>query len=87
MHVHQQVTYRLTTRNELEMDFRAESDKPTPVALTNHAYWNLSGGLRRPAGDHTLRVAATHYLELGQHQVRSGGGGRLTSLPTPRLLD
>lgn len=51
------------------MDFSAESDKPTPVALTNHAYWNLSGELRRPAGDHTLRVAATHYLELGEHQV------------------
>ncbi len=73
-----QVIYRLTAGSELEMDFRAESDQPTPVALTNHAYWNLSGDLQRPVHDHTLRVAASRYLALGAHQVgkwvgRAGG--------------
>lgn len=64
-----QVTYRLTAADELETDFRAETDQPTPVALTNHAYWNLSGDLRRPVYDHVLRVAASRYLALGEHQV------------------
>lgn len=80
------MTYRLTVANELEMDFRAESDRPTPVALTNHAYWNLSGDLRRPVHDHTLRVAASRYLALGPHQVSRAGFASLIGLVCSPLL-
>jgi aldose 1-epimerase len=65
-----QVTYSLTLDNRLEMLFRAESDAATPVAMTNHTYWNLSGGLRAKVTDHTLRVNAETYLALGEHMVR-----------------
>jgi aldose 1-epimerase len=64
-----QATYRLTAENVLEMDFKGTTDAPTPLALTNHAYWNLAGGLKRKAHDHTLRVAASNVLALGDHQV------------------
>ena len=66
-----QATYCLTAGDELEMDFRAETDAATPVALTNHAYWNLSGDLRRSVHDHTLQVAAPAYLALDGTQVRA----------------
>ena len=55
--------------NCLGMDFKAESDAPTPVALTNHAYWNLSGAYKSNAMSHTLRVQASHYVVLGEHMV------------------
>jgi len=38
-----QVTYTLAAGNELAVDFHAETDRATPVNLTQHTYWNLAG--------------------------------------------
>ena len=37
------VTYLLDDSNELSIHYRATTDKPTIVNLTNHTLWNLGG--------------------------------------------
>ncbi|MGI9647370.1 MAG: aldose epimerase family protein [Acidimicrobiia bacterium] len=65
-----EATYSLTEANELVMAFEATSDRPTPVNLINHAYWNLGG-----AGDtldHVLTIEADHYLPVDATQIPTG---------------
>jgi aldose 1-epimerase len=50
------VTYTLTAEDELRIDYEARSDRATPVSLTNHTYWNLSGAGAATVLDHELKV-------------------------------
>jgi aldose 1-epimerase len=58
------VTYLLDDDNRLRIDYRAESDRPTIINLTNHTYWNLGGEGTGSIEDHVLRLAASRYTPV-----------------------
>ncbi|MFI6701738.1 aldose epimerase family protein [Streptomyces sp. NPDC050509] len=53
------VSYTLDEDGALRIAYRAVTDAPTHIALTNHTYWNLGGAGGAPAtAGHELRIAA-----------------------------
>jgi aldose 1-epimerase len=63
-------TYTLD-RNTLALAFTARTTKPTVINLTNHAYWNLSGG-ERGAFAHEMQIMGSHFLPLNDLLLPSG---------------
>jgi aldose 1-epimerase len=66
------VTYILTNQNELIIDYEATLDKPCPVNLTNHTYWNLSGNSKKSILDHKLELNCDTYLPVDETLIPSG---------------
>ncbi|WP_220266118.1 galactose-1-epimerase [Enterobacter sp. Colony194] len=55
--------YTLTQDNQLVIEYRATVDKPCPVNLTNHAYFNLDG-TQGDVRNHRLQLFADAYLPV-----------------------
>ncbi|MDP3432641.1 MAG: aldose epimerase family protein [Bacteroidota bacterium] len=55
-------TYTLNNNNELTIEYAAETDKTTIVNLTNHTYFNLTGG-KETILNHELELPAKTFTE------------------------
>ncbi len=67
------VSYRLLrARNELRIEYRAATDAPTVLNLTNHAYFNLAGAGNAGLDTHRFQIAADRYAEVDSHKVPTG---------------
>ena len=64
--------YALEGDGKLAIEYRATTDAPTIVNLSNHAYWNLSGEGSGTAMDHELTIAADAYTPVDETLIPTG---------------
>ncbi len=65
------VSYRWTETNELHIEYTGISDRRTVLNVTNHAYFNLSGG-QRTIVDHHLCIDAAEIVETRGDHIPTG---------------
>ena len=66
------VTYSLTDSSQLVIDYEATSDKPTPVNLTQHTYFNLAGEGNGDILAHVLTLDADRFTPIDSTFIPTG---------------
>jgi len=84
-----EVTYTVTHDNAFIIDTCACTDRPTPLSLTHHSYFNLAGEESGSIADHTLQIYSDTFIAANQDLTSSGNLQTVTGLaddlrrPTP----
>ena len=82
--------YEWSEDNELSLTFTAETDAPTVVNLTNHAYFNLNGEGSGTVLGHILKLNASEYLPSDETLIPLGEPAPVSGTPmdfiTPKPL-
>lgn len=67
-----EVTYTVSKSRELIIDYKATTDRATPINLTNHVYFNLSGMSEKNILDHELWINADKFTEVDSDLTPTG---------------
>lgn len=66
------VVYKLTDENELKVEYWATTDKPTPVNLTQHSFFNLKGAGNGDVNDHVMQIMADSFTPVDSTLIPTG---------------
>lgn len=66
------VKYTLSDEDALVIQYEATADQSTPINLSNHSYFNLSGNFNQPILNHTLTINATAYTPVDANMIPTG---------------
>ncbi|HLY69235.1 MAG TPA: aldose epimerase family protein [Puia sp.] len=75
------VMFLLNDDNEFSIEYDAETDKPTPVNLTNHTYFNLSGNISNDILQEILEIDASYYTPVDTTLIPTGEIKSVTGTP------
>lgn len=82
--------------NALRMEWFASTDAPSPINITQHSYFNMSGDVSQVIDDHALQSGATHYTQTDADHIPTGQTLPVTDTPLdftepaeigPRIID
>jgi aldose 1-epimerase len=66
------VTYTLTRKNALRIDYRATTDKKTVINLINHSYFNMAGEASGPVDRQMLQIFAKRFTPIDDKSIPTG---------------
>ncbi len=66
------MTYSLTSKDELRVDYRATTDAPTPVNISHHPFFNLRGEGEGTVEDYAMCINADGYLPIDSLSIPLG---------------
>ena len=84
------VSFELTNDNQIIIKYRATTNAPTIINLTNHAYFNLNGEGSGDILDHDFQIHSEQFLPINENQIPTGEfrsvDGRLFDFRQPTSL-
>ncbi|MDE5997662.1 MAG: galactose mutarotase [Muribaculaceae bacterium] len=66
------VTYTLLSDNAIDIEYKATTDKPTYINMTNHSYFNLNGDPNQPITNNILTVNASRFTPVDATYMTTG---------------
>lgn len=76
-----EITYTLSDKDELVIDYSASTDKKTIINLTNHSYFNLTGNVKRDVLDHEVVIHARKFVPVDNELIPEGGLADVADTP------
>ena len=70
--LHVTIEYTITQNNELRIEYSATTDQPTPINLSHHSYFNLSGNSGKSILEHVLQIDADKYTVVDETLIPTG---------------